>query len=125
MAIASRFFDPHGHRYFGLVLGFWRDVTGPEPFPIQPYSRDWGDSGPCEVLAEGARRMMPEIAPADAPPGALILFRMMARAMAKHVGILTGPDIFLHAYEWLGVIEERLTPTWRQRIAFALLFPQC
>ena len=68
--------------------------------------------------------MMPEIAPGDASPGALILFRMMPRAIAKHVGILTGPDTFLHAYERLGVIEEPLTPTWRRRIAFAFLFPQ-
>jgi NlpC/P60 family putative phage cell wall peptidase len=75
------------------------------------------------VLAEGARAMMPEIAPTDALPGALILFRMMPRAIAKHVGILTGPDTFLHAYERLGVIEEPLTPAWRRRIAFAFLFP--
>ena len=60
----------------------------------------------------------------DAPPGALILFRMMPRAIAKHVGILTGPDSFLHAYERLGVIEEPLTQAWRRRIAFAFLFPQ-
>ena len=68
--------------------------------------------------------MMPEIAPADAGPGALILFRMTPRAIAKHVGILTGTGIFLHAYERLGVIEEPLTPSWRRRIAFAFLFPQ-
>jgi cell wall-associated NlpC family hydrolase len=68
--------------------------------------------------------MMPEIAPEVAPPGALILFRMMPRAIAKHVGILTGPDTFLHAYERLGVIEEPLTPMWQRRIAFAFLFPQ-
>ena len=108
----------------GLARGVWRDVVGPEPFPIPPYSRDWGESGPREMLAEGARRMMPEIAPVDAPPGALILFRMMSRAIAKHVGILTGRDTFLHAYERLGVIEEPLTPTWRRRVAFAFLFPE-
>ena len=108
----------------GLARGVWREVVGPEPFPIPPYSRDWGENGPREGLAEGARRMMPEIAPAEVPPGALILFRMMPRAIAKHVGILTGPDTFLHAYERLGVIEEPLTPTWRRRIAFAFLFPQ-
>ena len=45
-------------------------------------------------------------------------------AIAKHVGILTGLDTFLHAYERLGVIEEPLTPTWRRRIAFSFLFPQ-
>lgn len=49
---------------------------------------------------------------------------MKPRAIAKHVGILTGPDTFLHAYERLGVIEEPLTPIWRRRIAFAFLFPR-
>ena len=68
--------------------------------------------------------MMPEIALADIGPGALILFRMAPRAIAKHVGILTAPDHFIHAYERLGVIEEVLTQTWRRRIAFAFLFPK-
>ena len=108
----------------GLARGVWREIVGPEPFPIPPYSRDWGETGPREVLAEGARRMMPEITPANAGPGALVLFRMMPRAIAKHVGIVTGPDTFLHAYERLGVIEEPLTQPWRRRIAFAFLFPQ-
>ena len=99
-------------------------MVGPEPFPIPPYSRDWGETGPREVLAEGARRMMIEVPPAEAGPGALVLFRMKPRAIAKHVGIVTTPDSFLHAYERLGVIEEPLTPSWRRRIAFAFLFPQ-
>jgi NlpC/P60 family putative phage cell wall peptidase len=107
----------------GLARGVWREVVGQEPFPIPPYSRDWGETGPHEVLAEGARRVMVEIAPTDIQPGALVLFRMMPRAIAKHVGILTGPETFLHAYERLGVIEEPLTPAWRRRIAFAFLFP--
>ncbi|RDW14243.1 NlpC/P60 family protein [Paracoccus thiocyanatus] len=107
----------------GLARGVWREVVGPEPFPIPPYSRDWGETGPREVLAEGARRMMIEVSPAKAVPGALVLFRMKPRAIAKHVGILTTPDSFLHAYERLGVIEERLTQPWRRRIAFAFLFP--
>ena len=56
-------------------------------------------------------------------PGALVLFGMKPRAIAKHVGILTGTDSFLHAYERLGVIEEPLTQSWRRPIAFASLFP--
>ncbi|WP_210880041.1 NlpC/P60 family protein [Roseovarius autotrophicus] len=108
----------------GLARGVWREVVGDEPFPIPPYSRDWGEMGPREVLAEGARRMMMETVPADAPPGALVLFRMVPRAIAKHVGILTGPQSFIHAYEHLGVIEQPLTPGWRRRIAFAFLFPR-
>ncbi|WP_420024187.1 NlpC/P60 family protein (plasmid) [Cereibacter azotoformans] len=107
----------------GLARGVWREVVGPEPFPIPPYSRDWGESGPREVLAEGARRTMIEVPVTDAPPGTLVLFRMKPRAIAKHVGILTGPASFIHAYERLGVIEQALTAPWRRRIAFAFLFP--
>ena len=107
----------------GLARGVWREVVGQEPFPIPPYSRDWGECGPRELLAEGARRMMIEVPGVDVPPGALVLFRMMPRANAKHVGILTGPDSFIHAYERHGVIEQPLTPPWRRRIAFAFLFP--
>ena len=52
----------------GLARGVWREVVGSEPFPIPPYSRDWGETGPHEVLAEGARRMMREIAAAEPRP---------------------------------------------------------
>ncbi|GGC16525.1 peptidase [Marivita lacus] len=124
----------------GLVRGVWREVVGPEPFPIPSYSRDLGlvagreginrSSGAMEGgqgpigLVDGARRMMIEIASFDADPGALVLFRMRPRATPKHVGILTTPDTFLHAHERLGVIEEPLTQSWRRRIAYAFLFPQ-
>ena len=108
----------------GLARGVWRDVVGPEVFEVPPYSRDWGEIGPREVLAEGARSMMIKVEPADMVPGALVLFRMAPRAIAKHVGIVTSPGTFLHAYERLGVIEEPLTSSWRRRIAFAFLFPQ-
>ena len=107
----------------GLARGVWREVVGDEPFPIPPYSRDWGETGPVEVLVDGARSMMIEMPPGEASPGALLLFRVAPRAIAKHVGILTGPDSFIHAYERLGVIEEALTPTWARKIAFAFLFP--
>ena len=108
----------------GLARGVWREVVGAEIFPTPHYSRDWGETGPHEVLAIGARRMMAEIAIVNAVPSALILFRMTPRAIVKHVGILTGPDSFVHSYERLGVIEEVLTPIWRRRIAFAFLFPE-
>ncbi|MFN4098865.1 MAG: NlpC/P60 family protein [Pararhodobacter sp.] len=107
----------------GFARGVWREIVGPEPVPIPPYSRDWGETGLREVLADSARRMMPEVSPSHAGPGALVLFRMTPRAMAKHVGILTDPGSFIHSYERLGVIEEALTPSWRRRIAFAFWFP--
>ena len=107
----------------GLARGVWRDLIGAEPQLIPPYSRDWGETGVREVLAEGARTMMIEIPVGQIGPGALVLFRMAPRAIAKHVGILTAPDHFIHAYDRLGVIEEALTTAWVRRIAFAFRFP--
>ena len=107
----------------GLARGVWRDLVGAEPQLIPPYSRDWGETGVREVLADGARAMMIEIPLTQIEPGALVLFRMAPRAIAKHVGILTAPDRFIHAYDRLGVIEEALTTAWSRRIAFAFRFP--
>jgi NlpC/P60 family putative phage cell wall peptidase len=115
----------------GLARGVWRDVVGPEPFDLPPYSRDWGEVGAREVLAEGAARSLIPAPGADLEPGTLLLFRMRDRAVAKHLGILTeiGPWIgsgagsFIHAYERIGVVEQALTEAWRRRIAFAFLFP--
>ncbi len=131
----------------GLIRGVWREVVGPEPMPVPPYSRDWGETGPHEVLAEAARAAMIEVAITEARTGDVVLFRMRAGAIAKHAGILTPGDQgapphrsgrphrstrpyrsgrrhrFIHAYERTGVIEEPLTEPWRRRIAFAFRFP--
>ena len=113
----------------GLLRGVWREFVGPEPMPIPPYSRDWGEPGPVEVLAEAARAAMVEITISDARTGDVILFRMRQRAIAKHCGILSGRGRngrscqFIHAYERTGVIEELLTAAWQRRVAFAFRFP--
>ena len=75
-------------------------------------------------MAEGVRDIMIEIDPLEAGPGAAVMFRMREQGIAKHIGIITGPDSFIHAYERRGVIEEPLTIAWRRRIAFAFLYPQ-
>lgn len=114
----------------GLLRGIWRDVVGPEPMPVPPYSRDWGEAGPVEVLAEAARAAMAELDVAEARTGDVVLFRMRVGAIAKHCGILSGTHRsgrsrrFIHAYERTGVIEEHLTPAWQRRIAFAFRFPE-
>jgi len=112
----------------GLIRGVWREVLGDEPMPVPPYSRDWGETGPVEVLAEAARAAMIELPIEDARTGDVVLFRMRGGAIAKHCGILSGTargarPHFIHAYERTGVIEEALTPTWHRRIAFAFRFP--
>jgi len=111
----------------GLLRGVWRDVVGPEPLddtrPVPPYSRDWGEAGPVEVLAEAARGAMIELNISEAKTGDVILFRMRAGAIAKHIGILSSKTTFIHAYERTGVTEEHLTIAWQRRIAFAFRFP--
>jgi NlpC/P60 family putative phage cell wall peptidase len=107
----------------GLVRGVWREVVGDEPLPLPRYSRDWGETGTREPLAEASRTVMLEVPVTEMTPGALILFRMRAGAVAKHCGIVSAPDRFIHAYERTGVIEERLDSAWRRRLAFAFLFP--
>ena len=118
----------------GLIRGVWREVVGPEPMPVPPYSRDWGEAGPHEVLAEAARAAMIELPITEARTGDVLLFRMRQGVIAKHAGILTPPardarshrngrTRFIHAYERTGVIEQELTDPWRRRIAFAFRFP--
>jgi len=111
----------------GLLRGVWREFVGPEPLgltgPMPPYSRDWGEVGPVEVLAEAARVAMIELDVSQARTGDVILFRMRAGAIAKHCGIFSGGGRFIHAYERTGVIEEHLTAAWQRRIAYAFRFP--
>jgi NlpC/P60 family putative phage cell wall peptidase len=112
----------------GLVRGVWREVVGEEPLEVPPYSRDWGEVGQREVLAEAAGATMLPADPARPVPGMLLLFSMRRGAIAKHCGIVTemGPEggRFVHGYERLGVIEEALTEAWRRRIAFAFHYPR-
>lgn len=110
----------------GLARGIWRAQHGQEPWEVPPYSRDWGEAGQREVLAEAARAVLIEIPRDQAGPGALILFRMARGAPAKHCGLLGDSVIrptLIHAYDRSGVIEEAFTPVWARRAAFAFLFP--
>ena len=107
----------------GLARGIWRDLRGPEPVTPPPYTRDWGEAGGEEVLAQAARRFLLEIALTDAGPGTLILFRMARGAPAKHCGIRSETGL-IHAYEGAGVIEEPWSPIWARKAAFAFLYPE-
>ena len=107
----------------GLVRGVWRELYGPEPMPIPPYSRDWGETGAREVLVDAARQMMIGLSAVEIVPSALLLFRMRSGAVAKHCGIVTAPDRFIHAYERSGVVEVPLDAAWRRRVAFVFFFP--
>ena len=110
----------------GLARGIWRALHGDEPWDVPPYSRDWGEAGRREVLAEAARAALIEVALGDAGPGTLVLFRMAPGVPAKHCGLLGESVIrpsLIHAYDRSGVVEEAFTPAWARRAAFAFVFP--
>jgi NlpC/P60 family putative phage cell wall peptidase len=106
----------------GLVRGVWREVVGAEPVPVPAYSPDWAEARGEETLLSAARRFF---APAGAiAAGTVVLFRWKASLPAKHCGIATGPDTFVHAYDAAGrAVEGRLAPVWRRRIAGVFDFP--
>lgn len=107
----------------GLARGVWREVCGEEPAALPPYTRDWGEVGTRETFAESIRPYMIEISPAEAGPGALVLFSMRAGAPAKHCGILLPGGLFIHAYERRGVIIMAYDRAWQRRARFAFLYP--
>ncbi len=106
----------------GLVQGLWRELVGDEPEAMPAYTRDWGDVTGSEPLLAAARRNLTPVAPGLALPGDVIVFRMQA-GVAKHAGVLTDSEHFMHAVEELGVTEIALTRWWRRRIEAAFAFP--
>ncbi len=107
----------------GQLRGVWRAVVGPEPLTVPPYSRDWGEVAPREPMLQAARQVLIEIEPADAGPGAVLVFRMRSNAVAKHCGIMSSPQHFIHAWSNHEVAEAFLDRPWRRRIANAFVFP--
>ncbi|WP_333682797.1 peptidase [Pontibaca methylaminivorans] len=108
-----------GSDCLGLVRGVWRELYGDEPEPVPPYSMDWSEPQREERLWAAARRHLVERTTAELCPGSVILMRMRASAVAKHLGIVTvggAAPRFVHAYSGHGVIESPLGAPWRRRI---------
>jgi len=111
----------------GLVRGVWREVIGEEPERPPAYSMDWSEPAREEVLWQAALRHLRARPVTGEQPGDVILFRMRAGAVAKHLGICTraGRDArFVHAYSGHGVVESALSLPWRRRIVARLAFPE-
>jgi NlpC/P60 family putative phage cell wall peptidase len=110
----------------GLLRGIWRALYGCEMEPIPPYTSDWAEPARVEMLWQGLRRHLPEASVPEAP-GQVLLFRMRAGAVAKHLGIAAqvGANAsFIHAYTGHGVVESPLSVPWRRRIVARFQFPE-
>ena len=108
----------------GLIRGLWRELCGPEPEALPPYTRDWGDATGSETLLAAALRHLVGLDHAGAAStGDILVFRMRDVGVAKHAGILAAPDRLVHAQEGQGVVEIALSRWWRRRAVAAFCFP--
>lgn len=107
----------------GLLRGIWRAVEGGEP-PVPPYSPDWDEVAREDVLLTAAGRYLVPTEVAALAAGHVLLFRMRHGAVAKHLGICSGPERFIHAYSGHGVVESPLSAPWRRRVVAVFRFPE-
>lgn len=112
-----------GSDCLGLVRGVWRELYGWEPEKPGAYSADWAErTAGDRLMAAAYRHLVPGRAD-RMQPGDVVFFRWRPGLPAKHVGIVSGPDRFIHAYEQAAVVESALVPAWRRRIAGVFSFP--
>jgi NlpC/P60 family putative phage cell wall peptidase len=107
----------------GLLRGVWREVQGAEPEPVPAYTRDWSEPSGEEALWAAALR---HLLPGRGEAGEVLLFRMRAGSVAKHVGIAAGtaeaPSV-VHAFSGHGVVESPLSAPWARRVVARFAFP--
>ncbi|KAB2697970.1 peptidase P60 [Ochrobactrum sp. Kaboul] len=108
----------------GLVRGIWRALYGGEPEDPGPYAPDWGEVTAEDRLLDAASRHMARRETGEPLPGDLIVFRWRADVAAKHLGIMSRENRFIHAYEGHGVLASALVPQWRRRVAGIFIFPE-
>lgn len=115
-----------GSDCLGLVRGVWRDLLGDEPELPPNYTKDWGEQGQASLLHEAALRHLIPKDKRDAAAGDVILFRMRATAVAKHVGIqaqVGNAPTFVHAYSGHCVQESPLSAAWARKIVARFAYP--
>jgi NlpC/P60 family putative phage cell wall peptidase len=113
-----------GSDCLGLIRGVWRELYGPEPETMPPYTRDWGNATGSEALLAAACRHLAKLAEVGAAElGDVLVFRMRDQGVVKHAGILTGRSRLVHAQEGLGVVEVELGRWWSRRAVAAFAFP--
>ncbi len=111
----------------GLLRGIWREVLGAEPEVVPTYSMDWSEPTQDEALWRAAARHLQRIDPGQEAAGDVLLFRMRAGAVAKHLGLagdLSPQPTFIHAYSGHAVVESPLSGPWQRRIVARFRFPE-
>lgn len=116
-----------GSDCLGLLRGVWRALCGAEPQTVPAYTMDWSEASHDETMLTAAARWLAPKPLDAAETGDVIVFRMRAGFVAKHVGIVSDVGAhpkFIHAYTGHGVVENALTAPWARRIAGRFEFPK-
>lgn len=111
----------------GLLRGIWREVMGEEPRTVPAYTADWSEPQGEEALWAAARAHLRAKPRKSAAVGDVLLFRMRAGAVAKHVGLqarIGAAPSFIHAYSGHAVVESPLSAPWQRRIVARFEFPE-
>jgi NlpC/P60 family putative phage cell wall peptidase len=111
----------------GLLRGIWREIYGGEPEVVPAYTADWSEPSRDEVLWRASERHLVAKALVDAAIGDVLLFRMSAQGVSKHLGIqsaLGERSAFVHAYARHGVIENTMSTPWQKRLVARFSFPE-
>jgi NlpC/P60 family putative phage cell wall peptidase len=95
---------------------------------------DWSEPQGEERLWQAALRNLVAKPLDQLAVGDVILFRMRAGAVAKHLGVQSDvgslaqidmpPSKFIHAYSGHGVVESPLSAPWQRRIVARFQFPE-
>jgi NlpC/P60 family putative phage cell wall peptidase len=107
----------------GLIRGIWRELYGVEPEKIPNYTPTWSEVNGKETLLLAADRHCVRIKKSKMQIGDILLFRMRKNSPAKHMGILSQDNYFIHAYEGNNVVESPLNPFWYKAIVACFRFP--
>ena len=94
---------------------------------MPPYTKDWSEPTGDEVLWRAAAKHLTPKRIDDAAAGDVLLFRMRAGSVAKHLGIQgqIGPvPTFIHAYSGHAVLESALSDPWQRRVVARFAFPK-
>lgn len=108
----------------GLIRGVWTDLYGAAPEAPPPYSPDWNERHSNEEpLLSAAQRLLVAAPVRIIHPGQVLIFRIARGGPAKHCGVASAPDRFIHAYAGRAVVESWLNRWWTERLAGVFDYP--
>lgn len=110
----------------GILQGIWLSLVGPLPAEVPPYSDQWHHHQKESLLLDMLINKFGFIdrgVDSNPPLGSVLCFGLK-KMVAHHVGVVTGPGIFVHAIRTVQKVQEvELGAMWVSRLHRVLDFP--